>query len=111
MTDDHLIFGRHEPGETGDVDVDELRAALASTPDTPAAATVPAPPPRRRDPEIERFGSRRRHRVWLIIAVVVLVVIVAGSGRRIRHLAVHRRPGRRLPGHRRHRGDRPGAGR
>ncbi|HYN71430.1 MAG TPA: endolytic transglycosylase MltG [Nakamurella sp.] len=78
MTDDHLIFGRHETGETGDVDVDELRAALASTPDTPDAATVPAPPPRRRDPEIERSASRRRHRVWLIVAVVVLVVIIAG---------------------------------
>lgn len=81
MTDDHLIFGRHETGETGDVDVDELRAALASTPDTPdtpVAATVPVAPPRRRDPEIERSDSRRRHRVWLIIAVVVLVVIIAG---------------------------------
>ena len=78
MTDDHLIFGRHEPGETGDVDVDELRAALASAPETPVAAALPTPPPRRRDPEVERSDSRRRHRVWLIVAVVVLVVIVAG---------------------------------
>jgi len=76
VTEDHLIFG-HEPGETGDVDVDELRAALAATPDPPVTDALPTPPPRRRDPEIERSASRRRHRVWLIIAVVVLVVIVA----------------------------------
>ncbi|HEY5152060.1 MAG TPA: hypothetical protein VIJ23_20055, partial [Mycobacterium sp.] len=76
MTEDHLIFG-HEPGETGDVDVDELRAALAATPDPPVTDALPTPPPRRRDPEIERSTSRRRHRVWLIFAVVVLVVIVA----------------------------------
>ena len=41
---DHLIFGR-EPGETGDVDVDELKAALAANPDpvddTHAAAVGP----------------------------------------------------------------------
>jgi len=78
VTDDHLIFGRHEPGETGDVDVHELRAALASAPDTPVAAPVAPPPPSRHEPEIQRSDSRRRHRLWLIIAVVVLVVIVAG---------------------------------
>jgi hypothetical protein len=27
---DHLIFGRRDEGETGDVDVDELREALAA---------------------------------------------------------------------------------
>ena len=34
---DHLIFGR-EPGETGDVDVDELKAALAANPDSDGPA-------------------------------------------------------------------------
>ena len=80
MNDDHLIFGRYEPGEageTGDVDVEELRAVLASTPDAPVAEAVELPPSQRREPGTEISDSRRRHRVWLIIAVVVLVVIVA----------------------------------
>lgn len=74
---DHLIFGR-EPGETGDVDVDELKAALAANPD-PAddhhdpAALVAEPT----DEERARI-ARRRHRTWLVFAVVVLLVIVAG---------------------------------
>jgi UPF0755 protein len=74
---DHLIFGR-EPGETGDVDVDELKAALAANPD-PAddhhdtAALVAEPT----DEERART-ARRRHRTWLVFAVVVLLVIVAG---------------------------------
>ena len=43
---DHLgIFGRDE-GETGDVDVDQLRAALAATPpDPPAPGAEPEPEP------------------------------------------------------------------
>ena len=80
MNDDHLIFGRYEPGEageTGDVDVEELLAVLAATPDAPVTEDVEPPPSRRREPGTEVSDSRRRHRVWLIIAVVVLVVIVA----------------------------------
>lgn len=42
---DHLIFGR-EPGETGDVDVDELKAALAAAPDADTEPRGPPPPPR-----------------------------------------------------------------
>ena len=73
---DHLgIFGRDE-GETGDVDVDQLRAALAATPpDPPVPGAEPEPEPT----DTERAAAaRRRHRRWLVFAVVVLVVIVAG---------------------------------
>jgi UPF0755 protein len=72
---DHLIFGR-EPGETGDVDVDELKAALAAGPDDELhepAAVAPEP-----TPEERARTARRRHRTWLVFAVVVLLVIVAG---------------------------------
>jgi UPF0755 protein len=73
---DHLgIFGRDE-GETGDVDVDQLRAALAAAPADPAAPDeVHTPEPT----DAERAASaRRRHRRWLVFAVVVLLIIVAG---------------------------------
>jgi UPF0755 protein len=71
---DHLIFGR-EPGETGDVDVDELKAALAARPDAaePAAEVKPE-----RTAEQRARTARRRHRSWLVFAIVVLVVIVGG---------------------------------
>src|SRR6478609_10447194 len=52
------IFGR-EPGETGDVDVDELKAALAARPD-PDLPTVPAN--REPTPEQRARSARRRHR-------------------------------------------------
>ena len=68
------IFGR-EPGETGDVDVDELKAALAARPD-PDLPTVPAKP--EPTPEQRARSARRRHRTWLVFAIVVLLVIVAG---------------------------------
>lgn len=70
---DHLgIFGR-EPGETGDLDVDELRAALVGAPvDSPDVE----PPDEPSDAD-RAAAARRRHRRWLIFAVVVLVVIVA----------------------------------
>lgn len=70
---DHLgIFGR-EPGETGDVDVDELRAALVGTPVDP-----PDVGPAQEVSDADRAAAaRRRHQRWLIFAVVVLVVIVA----------------------------------
>ena len=74
---DHLIFGR-EPGETGDVDVDELKAALAGDPDPVDPRhheVVTAPDP---TPEERARTARRRHRTWLIFAVVVLLIIVAG---------------------------------
>ncbi|WP_420121997.1 endolytic transglycosylase MltG [Nakamurella sp.] len=74
---DHLIFGR-EPGETGDVDVDELKAALAAAPDAdpePPGAAPATPDP---TPEDRARTARRRHRTWLVFAVVVLLVIVAG---------------------------------
>ncbi|MET0863564.1 MAG: endolytic transglycosylase MltG [Nakamurella sp.] len=73
MSDGLGIFGR-EPGETGDLDVDELRAALTAKPtDPPEAGRVPEPPS-----DAERAETaRRKHRRWLVFAVVVLVVIVA----------------------------------
>jgi UPF0755 protein len=73
---DHLgIFGKDE-GETGELDVHELRAALAATPTEPP---VDGDPPPRPIPDEERAASaRRRHRRWLVFAVVVLLVIVAG---------------------------------
>lgn len=71
---DHLIFGR-EPGETGDVDVDELKAALAANPDDEPHPAVVAPEP---TPQDRARTARRRHRSWLVFAVVVLLVIVAG---------------------------------
>jgi UPF0755 protein len=76
MNDQLGIFGREE-GETGDLDVDELRAALAAESAQPTSEDQPpkAPPPT----EEERAESaRRRHRRWLVFAVVVLLVIVAG---------------------------------
>ena len=75
MSDQLGIFGR-EPGETGELDVDELRAALAAAPVGPSAAAAP-PPPEPTDAE-RAAAARRRHRRWLIFAVVVLLVIVAG---------------------------------
>lgn len=74
---DHLIFGR-EPGETGDVDVDELKAALAANPDPDDDHhdVVPAQP--EPTPDERARIARRRHRTWLVFAVVVLLVIVAG---------------------------------
>ena len=72
---DHLgIFGR-EPGETGELDVDRLRAALAATPTDPG--TEPEPVDEKTDEE-RAESARRRHHRWLVFAVVVLVVIVAG---------------------------------
>src|SRR4029077_8371829 len=73
---DHLgIFGQQN-GETGDVDVDELRAALAATPAESAAADKEQP---RKQSDEERAGAaRRRHRRWLVFAVVVLLIIVGG---------------------------------
>jgi UPF0755 protein len=71
---DHLIFGR-EPGETGDVDVDELKAALAARPD-PDETTAPVKP--EPTPEERARTARRRHRTWLVFAVVVLLIIVSG---------------------------------
>ena len=68
------IFDR-EPGETGDVDVDELKAALAARPD-PDEPTAPAKP--EPTPEERARAARRRHRTWVAFAVVVLLVIVAG---------------------------------
>jgi len=68
------IFGR-EPGETGDLDVDELRAALAAAPNEPR--TNDEPPHELSDAE-RAAAARRRHRRWLVFAVVVLLVIVAG---------------------------------
>jgi len=74
VTGDLGIFGR-EPGETGDLDVDELRAALASAPGVSEADEPPAP---EMTDEERAFAARRRHRRWLVFAVVVLLVIVAG---------------------------------
>ena len=78
MTDDHLgIFGGRDEGETGDVDVEELRAALAAAPDDDS---LPEPePPRARPPDPGRSATRRRrHRLSVFIAILVLVVIIAG---------------------------------
>jgi UPF0755 protein len=74
VSDQLGIFGRGD-GETGELDVDELRAALAAGP-----AAVPVeqlPPPRRAEREPDPRAATRRHRRWLVFAVVVLVVIVA----------------------------------
>ena len=73
MSDNLGIFGR-EPGETGELDVDELKAALAATPGDPAG--LAEPPPELSD-EDRAAAARRRHRRWLVFAVVVLLVIVA----------------------------------
>ncbi len=76
MTDHLGIFGR-EPGETGDVDVDELKAALAARPDPdPHPHEIPAKP--ERTPADRARTARRRHRTWLVFAIVVLLIIVAG---------------------------------
>lgn len=73
---DHLgIFGR-EPGETGELDVEQLRAALGSAPAEPAAGSAEPGPPV--DDDQRPDAARRRHRRWLIFAVVVLLVIVSG---------------------------------
>jgi UPF0755 protein len=69
------IFGR-EPGETGDLDVDELRAALASAPGE--LMLDDEPPPDEMSDDERAATARRRHRRWLVFAVVVLLVIVAG---------------------------------
>ncbi len=75
MTDHLVIFGR-DPGETGDLDVDELRAALAASPAEPSAPG--AEPPHELTDSERAAAARRRHRRWLVFAVVVLLVIVAG---------------------------------
>ncbi len=75
MSDQLGIFGRGD-GETGELDVDELKAALAAGPSDDAGD--PVPPPRRPEREADPRAAVRRHRRWLVFAVVVLVVIVAG---------------------------------
>ena len=67
-----------DDGETGDVDVDELRAALAAAPGRPGSDEEPPNPRRSRPRDRSAPSGRRRHRRWLVFAVVVLVVIVAG---------------------------------
>jgi UPF0755 protein len=74
VTGDLGIFGR-EPGETGDLDVDELRAALASA---PGDSETDEPPLDELSDDERAAVARRRHRRWLVFAVVVLLVIVAG---------------------------------
>lgn len=76
MNDQLGIFGREE-GETGDLDVDQLRAALAAESAQPAPADQP-PKPLPPTEEDRAETARRRHRRWLVFAVVVLLVIVAG---------------------------------
>ena len=78
MSDDLGIFGRQD-GETGELDVHELRAALAATPGDPAAPSAPPPALPHEETAAERaIAARRRHRRSLIFSVVVLLVIVAG---------------------------------
>ena len=74
MSDQLGIFGRSD-GETGDVDVDELKAALAAGPSDVPDDTAPAPHGTDREPDPR--AAARRHRRWLVFAVVVLVIIVA----------------------------------
>ncbi len=76
---DHLIFGRRDDGETGDVDVDELRAALAAAPaDPPEEQHEPAPVRARPLPPERPPRSRRRRWISSVIAILILIVIVAG---------------------------------
>lgn len=75
MSDGLDIFGR-EPGETGELDVDELRAALTATPAEQSTSGAPPEPPVSDAKRVEL--ARRKHRRWLVFAVVVLLVIVAG---------------------------------
>ena len=73
---DHLgLFGRPE-GETGELDVQELRAALAGSPDDPDPHETAAP--HKAVAVEDPAKASRRHRRWLVFAVVVLVFIVAG---------------------------------
>jgi UPF0755 protein len=76
MNDQLGIFGREE-GETGDLDVDQLRAALAAESAQPVPEDQPPKPPPPTEEE-RAETARRRHRRWLVFAVVVLLVIVAG---------------------------------
>ena len=74
MSDQLGIFGRSD-GETGELDVDELKAALAAA---PTEAPRDAPPiPRGPEHAPDPGAAARRHRRWLVFAVVVLIVIVA----------------------------------
>ncbi len=75
MNDQLGIFGRGD-GETGELDVDELKAALAATP--PEDSIDSEPPPSRPEREVDSRKAVRRHRRWVVFSVVVLVVIVAG---------------------------------
>lgn len=72
------LFDRQDPGDTGELDLDELRAALAANP-------APPPPLSRREQRIEHAERRRaarerrrsrRRSTW--IAVLVLVLLAAG---------------------------------
>ena len=95
---DLSIFDRRDDGETGDLDVDQLRAALAgqappsappptglpgqapATPQRPAGPMdIITVPPRPEDPRTSPDGGvrRTRHRWSVVAAIVVLVVIVA----------------------------------
>ena len=74
MSDQLGIFGRGD-GETGELDVDELKAALSAG---PVDAAVDPTPQARRPERADPRAAVRRHRRWLVFAVVVLVVIVAG---------------------------------
>lgn len=75
MSDQLGLFGRGD-GETGELDVDELKAALAAA---PSDAPIESKPPRgRSEREVHPRKAARRHRRWVVFSVVVLVVIVAG---------------------------------
>ena len=63
---DHLgLFGRPE-GETGELDVQELRAALAGSPDDPDPHETAAP--HKAVAVEDPAKASRRHRRWLVVA-------------------------------------------
>ena len=78
------LFDRRDDGETGDVDPEELRAALAADrargdlddPPGPVPATGITRPPENPDQRAARL--RRRRRRSTMIAIAVLVALIAG---------------------------------
>jgi UPF0755 protein len=81
MSDQLGIFDRHGDDETGELDLDDLRAALSRT---AAVTPVPARAPsasRREHRAAHQMAARRRKRRTrqTVLAVVVLLLLVAGG--------------------------------
>ncbi len=81
MNDQLGLFDRHGDDDTGELDLDDLRAALTRTSGVPAAPERPASASRREQRAARQAAAKRRkrRRRQTVLAVLVLVLLVAGG--------------------------------